>query len=287
MEWLRRYRIEVVEEQPLTMNTSKVAGFWTGKIYGMNHGGLTLEIQQEADKISGIARIHEPAIGQYEYRIEGRLTDSLSFKLHPVREHLGINLGVVQVVCALEEENKLSGRWKSTNGMQGAFDACRYPAEKLGAMMPQTNSVFIVHGHDEGAKHAVARFLETIGLEPVILQEQISKGMTVLEKFEQFAGRCGFAVVLMTPDDFGYPAGKEEEKKHRPRQNVILELGYFAAKLGRSKTLVLVKGDLEMPSDLLSLVYEPMDKNEGWKMRLAKELSAAKFKVNLNAVLTA
>lgn len=109
--------------------------------------------------------------------------------------------------------------------------------------------------------------------------------MTVIEKFEEFAGRAGFAVVLMTPDDFGYPVGKEEEKKSRPRQNVVLELGYFSAKLGRDKTLVLTKGDIEMPSDVLGLVYEAMDKNEGWKMRLARELKAAGFAIDMNKAI--
>ena len=80
--------------------------------------------------------------------------------------------------------------------------------------------------------------------------------------------------------------GKEEEKKNRPRQNVVLELGYFAAKLGRSKTLVLTKGSVDMPSDVFGLVYEAMDKSEGWKMRLARELKAAGFSVDLNKAIT-
>ncbi|OGR06604.1 MAG: hypothetical protein A2520_04985 [Deltaproteobacteria bacterium RIFOXYD12_FULL_53_23] len=109
--------------------------------------------------------------------------------------------------------------------------------------------------------------------------------MTVIEKFEDFAARAGFAVVLMTSDDFGYPVGKEEEKKHRPRQNVVLELGYFAAHLGRSKTFVLTKGDIEMPSDVLGLVYEQLDRNEGWKIRLARELQSAGFEIDLNRAI--
>jgi len=36
--------------------------------------------------------------------------------------------------------------------------------------------------------------------------------------------KAGFAIRLITPDDCGYPKGKEEEVKQRARQNVILEL---------------------------------------------------------------
>jgi predicted nucleotide-binding protein len=119
----------------------------------------------------------------------------------------------------------------------------------------------------------------------VILQEQISRGMTVIEKFEDFASRAGFAVVLMTPDDMGYAIGKEQEVRCRPRQNVVLELGYFVAQLGRDRTFVLTKGDVEMPSDVLGLVYVPMDGNGGWKLRLAQELKASGFEVDLNRVI--
>jgi predicted nucleotide-binding protein len=143
----------------------------------------------------------------------------------------------------------------------------------------------VVHGHDDGAKHSVARFLEQLGIVPVILQEQINRGMTVIEKFEDLAGRAGFAVILITPDDMGHAAGKEQEKKNRPRQNVVLELGYFVGRLGRSKTLVLVKGEVEMPSDVLGLVYEPMDRTEGWKIRLARELKASGFEIDLNRAI--
>lgn len=31
--------------------------------------------------------------------------------------------------------------------------------------------VFIVHGHDNGLKEEVARFIETLGLKPIILHE--------------------------------------------------------------------------------------------------------------------
>ena len=44
--------------------------------------------------------------------------------------------------------------------------------------------IFIVHGHDNEVKLEVARFIEKIGLEPIILHEQVNSGMTVIEKIE-------------------------------------------------------------------------------------------------------
>lgn len=262
------------------------SGFWTGEIMGTNQGGFTFDLKQERDKVSGKAVLSEPAIGQYEYLAEGSVGESISLKLTPGRQSGGINLGIVQVVGQLSSEGVLSGRWSSTIGTQGAFRATRFEdGVGLVGELPTNNSVFVVHGHDEGAKHAVARFLHLIGVQPVILQEQINRGRTVIEKFEDFAKRAGFAIVIVSPDDLGYPAGTPEKIRSRARQNVVLELGYFAAKLGREKTIVLVKGDVEMPSDVLGLAYEPMDGGEGWKMRVAKELKGAGFTIDLNKIV--
>ncbi|MFP3335587.1 nucleotide-binding protein, partial [Pseudomonas sp. SIMBA_064] len=66
-----------------------------------------------------------------------------------------------------------------------------------------SRKVFVVHGHDEAALQGLARFLEKLGLEAVILREQPDQGRTIIEKFEEFSDGVGFAVVLLTPDDVG------------------------------------------------------------------------------------
>ncbi len=144
----------------------------------------------------------------------------------------------------------------------------------VGVQTISSNKVFVVHGHDDGAKEQLARWLEKLGLETIILHEQPDQGRTIIEKFEAYAGQVGFAVVLLTPDDIG--AAKADAGQHfRARQNVIFELGFFAGKLGRGKTCLLRKGDVEIPSDLYGVIYSELDANEGWKMKLVKEMKAA------------
>ncbi len=143
--------------------------------------------------------------------------------------------------------------------------------------------VFVVHGHDEGARETVARFLEKIGFEPVILHEQANRGGTVIEKIEA-NNDVGFAVVLLTPDDEGRSI-KEEELKPRARQNVLLELGYFIGHLGREKVCALKRGDLDIPSDFTGVVWERMDDGGGWKQALGRELQAAGHRIDWNAVM--
>jgi predicted nucleotide-binding protein len=145
---------------------------------------------------------------------------------------------------------------------------------------PRSGKVFIVHGH-AGTEQAVARFLGRLGLEAVILHERPNQGRTIVEKFEAHSD-VGFAVVLLTPDDVGRT--KDGELRPRARQNVVLELGYFIGKLGRSHVCALKQGDIELPSDILGVLWESLDDHGGWQLKLAKELQAAGYEVDLNKV---
>jgi predicted nucleotide-binding protein len=139
--------------------------------------------------------------------------------------------------------------------------------------------IFLVHGHDEGTLHEIARFLERLGQDVVVLREQPNQGRTIIEKFEDY-GDVGFAVVLLTPDDTGGPAGGEI--KPRARQNVVLELGYFLGRLGRMRVCALYRGDVEIPSDYSGVVYISIDQTGGWRLSLARELKAAGLPVDMN-----
>ena len=150
---------------------------------------------------------------------------------------------------------------------------------------PGSNKVFVIHGRDEGTKETVARFLQTLGLEPVILNEQANRGRTIIEKFEDHA-HARFAVALLTPDDAGLLQGDKNNLKPRARQNVIFELGFFIGRLGREGVCALTKGDVEIPSDYAGVVYIPLDNSDGWKMRLIKELKSAGFEVDANKAIS-
>lgn len=133
--------------------------------------------------------------------------------------------------------------------------------------------VFIVHGRDNEAKQEVARFLSDRGLEPIILHEQASSGMTIIEKIECYTNDADFALVLYTPCDLGRGVHESKIPPHnRARQNVVFEHGYLMAKLGRKNVCALVKGEIETPNDISGVVYVPLDGFGGWKIEVTKEL---------------
>lgn len=140
-----------------------------------------------------------------------------------------------------------------------------------------TSQVFIVHGHDEMAKLEMADFIISLGLEPIILHQQASSGLTIIEKIEKFSN-VGFGIVLYTPCDVGFVKGSLNGR-YRARQNVIFEHGYLIGKLGRSRVSAVVKGDLETPNDISGVVYVPLDSKEFWKEELKNEMRVAGYNV--------
>jgi predicted nucleotide-binding protein len=151
----------------------------------------------------------------------------------------------------------------------------------LPSKVADTRKVFVVHGHDEEMRQTVARFLERLDVEPIILHEQPNRGATVIEKFERHAD-VGFAIVLLSPDHVGASAANPSDLQARARQNAILELGYFVGALKRHRVCALVRDELELPSDIHGIVYVTFD-GGSWKLDLVRELKAAGFEIDANA----
>ena len=157
------------------------------------------------------------------------------------------------------------------------------------ATRTQTSSkkIFVVHGHDHELKADVEVFLRDLGLEPVVLHREPDEGRIVLEKFEHYSD-VGYAIVLLTPDDVGFPATQlskkdtERQVEYRARQNVIFELGFFAGKLGRSRVCCIYKSGVTLPSDLSGFVYKELRHSiEDVGYALIKEFRAAGLPVKM------
>ena len=147
------------------------------------------------------------------------------------------------------------------------------------------DKIFIVHGRDEAAKHKIARFITDLDLSVTILDEQPSRGQTIIDKFEEHADEAGFAIILLTADDVGAPKNKTDKLEPRARQNVILELGYFLRGLGRDRVRILYEEGVELPSDIYGISYVPMDKRGAWRLDLAQELAFVGIVVDMNKLL--
>jgi predicted nucleotide-binding protein len=189
-----------------------------------------------------------------------------------IREKLAHSTAILREAIRLLEEEKADA----------SGDKSAQPAQKR-----DLSKVFVVHGHNDAARETVARFIEKLGFEAVILHERPNKGRTIITKFREEAAGVGFAVVLMTPDDVGGVQGSDADDLHpRARQNVVFELGFFIGALGPEHVAALVKGDIERPSDFDGVVYISLD-NGGWKADLTRELEAAGYPIDWNTAMRA
>lgn len=147
---------------------------------------------------------------------------------------------------------------------------------------PNMKKVFIVHGRDEHAKTDAARFIESLKYEAIILHEQVSEGKTIIEKIDAHTN-VGFGLILYTPCDVGGLAN-DPNQKSRARQNVVFEHGYLIGKIGRGKVCALVKEGVETPNDINGVVYVPLDSHGAWKVKVANEMKAAGYAIDLNNI---
>jgi hypothetical protein len=77
-------------------------------------------------------------------------------------------------------------------------------------------------------------------------------GRTFIETLEAMLDRVDYAILVASPDDM---LKKREVESFSMRDNVLLELGLFMAKLGRTRTYLVSPKDtpIHIPSDLLGL----------------------------------
>ena len=217
------------------------------------------------------SRVDEFRRTSFTPRVLNRLADN-----EPRRRKAYVN-GLETAAAILESMiQEIDEYWDDDNREAGS------PAAPDTPVRTNTNQVFVIHGHDHGARDTVARFLEGLGLEAVILQEQPDQGKTVIEKFEQYA-QCDFAVALFTPDDVG--GTHDDDLQPRARQNVIFEFGYFIGKFGRDRVRALVKETPEIPTDYSGVLYIPLDEAGAWKLQLMGEMSSAGFDIDANRAL--
>ena len=148
-----------------------------------------------------------------------------------------------------------------------------------------SRDVFVVHGHHGELKNELARFLERLEFNPIILHEQPDRGQTIFSKLTGEMKRVGFAFILLTPDDVGAQVSSREKLNHRARQNVVFEHGLFVSHLEPHRVCAICKGDIEIPSDLSGVIYKKIHSGSGLDsiaFEIIRELKAAGYRVDAN-----
>ncbi len=150
-------------------------------------------------------------------------------------------------------------------------------------------TIFVVHGRDETARDQLELILHRLGLEPYILQVSGGGGDTLIEVLEKMIGKAAqssFGIVLATPDDVGYlKSAGPPDAQARARQNVIMEMGMLMASLTRRRCAILIKGHVEMPSNMGGVITIPFNDHVKEAIpKLVQRLQEAGFRLDPKAI---
>lgn len=147
-----------------------------------------------------------------------------------------------------------------------------------------SKKIFIVHGRDSDSLEKVELFLYQIGCDPVVVMNEPSGGLVLIDKIERCAEEVDFAIVIYTACDEGRLKGSEK-LQGRARQNVVFEHGYLIAKLGRENVVALVEEGVETPGDVQGVVYVSMA-DDDWRQQIIKEMQFVGIDVDIIRVST-
>jgi hypothetical protein len=120
--------------------------------------------------------------------------------------------------------------------------------------------LMVIHGRStdrDVLKEYLLRYVKRV----IVLTDEFDPTQPIPIKFERAASSVDGAIALVTPDDVGRLADDSASPTQRARENVWVEVGWFWGRRGRSKLLLLTKGNVNIPSDLGNVEHYPYVKS--------------------------
>ena len=158
--------------------------------------------------------------------------------------------------------------------------------------LPDTRTVFVVHGRNEVAKNALCDFLRAIDLHPLEWPEAVvatgKSSPYIGEILDSAFSKAQATVILFSPDDearlresFRREGDPEYESRFvgQARPNVIYEAG-MAMGRNPNRTVLVEIGTLRLFTDVAGLHTIRLNTSPGCRHELAERLRAAGCQVN-------
>jgi predicted nucleotide-binding protein len=133
------------------------------------------------------------------------------------------------------------------------------PTQHTAGLLP-VRSLFIASATESlGTAEAIKRELSSYGVVSTVWNRAFQLSRTNVENLETIAASVSGAIFLMGPDDVQISRGRVQ---FAGRDNVLLELGLFSGKLGRSHCVVVRPrlSEFRWPSDLDGLATVELSK---------------------------
>jgi len=108
---------------------------------------------------------------------------------------------------------------------------------------------FIAHGGDSPTLRKLKSFLEALGVEPLVVEEQPSESRSVGENVDWYARQADCAIILATKGDIDGKTGR-----FIPRGNVLIEIGK-SQELFKDRIIYLLQAGTKSPTNISEKVW--------------------------------
>ena len=108
---------------------------------------------------------------------------------------------------------------------------------------------FIAHGGDSPALSKLKNFLEALGIEPIVVEEQPSEGRSVAENVDWYSRQADCAIILATKGDVDSKTGG-----FIPRGNVLIEIGK-SQEIFKDRIIYLLQAGAHLPTNVSEKVW--------------------------------
>ncbi|HZF12539.1 MAG TPA: TIR domain-containing protein [Thermoanaerobaculia bacterium] len=115
---------------------------------------------------------------------------------------------------------------------------------------------------DELARNIKKFLVEEAGLRVLDWATDFRPGRTIMEEVARATATCRCGLFLFTADD---PLEGSPSKTAIPRDNVLLEAGYFMSAHSARRLVVVREKGTKMPADLGGMIYLTIEDREHWE----------------------
>lgn len=112
---------------------ANIGKLWAGRVFGTNTGNIFIEFSETEPNIIGVLRFMDSSFGLTVYEIVATYSDKLRLTGKPKHIPENVVAGDLTAEAELTSEGRLRGKWQTSIGSGGTFDA--YPHD-----IPSPNS---------------------------------------------------------------------------------------------------------------------------------------------------
>ena len=234
---------------------------YRGYLYLLQEKGLTKK--QKTDTLE-LRNALLGGVGQFKVLIteltgKDQVTITTKLRGHPVDEHAvdmwltGLRMPLkpvtIGVLSNCIDVTRIAISKLQDGIRMGIRDKQGNIIEKMPTISTEPPKAFIAHGGDSPALAKLKSFLEALGVEPIVVEEQPSEGRSIAENVDHYARQSDCAIILATKGDVDSKTGG-----FIPRGNVLIEIGK-SQEIFKDRIIYLLQAGAHFPTNVSEKVW--------------------------------